>query len=217
MALTYFLDRKAPLTKEYSNDNRKYIISANKTWFVNLAIKTYLLIVLIVVFCLDFDCTAAQGNDTCPADRVSSNSDKAHSFRELDRHFVPMDTFLVGDKALIGRDWIYVYPALKESFPLQPKMSSDRFFLLKNGKHVWLKFSWKSRIATKEDLKVGTLVSYIEKWGDKYYIPPTSYEEVSNRLWLIAKITDIKNIKDGYVTVSGPSFVGVDSLRVIVE
>lgn len=182
------------------------------------------LMMIILLLCLQVTCIAAQKTED-KVDLSSTPKNTLNKFSEHDGHYIPLeayfisiplDTNFIGIDLMAGRDWIYVSPALKESSSFLPNKSKENFIQLSDGKHVWTKFFWKSRIAVKDDLKIGTIVISMEKWGGEYYVQPDSYEQSSHYLWCMARIIDTNNIDNGYVTVSGPSKVGIKNLRVIV-
>lgn len=149
------------------------------------------------------------------AQEARASSDKIAP--EFDKHFLSNNVFFVSDELLADKDWMYIVPAFKEMFVNNNKVLADSYVSLKDGKHFWGKFNWKSQPAQIRELKTGLIVIYAEKWGGDYYVPPESYSDATNRLWVMAKIINIDNINNGFITVSGPSMVGLDAVRIIQD
>lgn len=176
------------------------------------------LILLVVFVCLQVDCVAVQGAGPKTAQQDSVQALPTHSDEietVLDKHFLPVDTLFISSELIEDRDWMYVFPVLKESFVNNGKVLAENFISLKDGKHLWSRYSWKSRSADKKELRVGSFVIYAEKMGSEYYVSPESLIDATNRLWLMARITNVDNIKNGFIAVSGPNMVGIDAVRII--
>ncbi|NVN99082.1 MAG: hypothetical protein HXX17_07125 [Geobacteraceae bacterium] len=152
-----------------------------------------------------------------PKSKPDASASELNPVGDYDRHYVPLEAYFIGKDSLSSDHWIYVSLALKEQSVFLKDSTSENFVLLNDGKHVWTKYFWKSRPAAESDLKIGTIVIFLEKGGDLYYVQPNNYETSLDYLWIMATIIDVNDIAKGYVTVSGPSKVGLGNLRVVIQ
>lgn len=139
-------------------------------------------------------------------------------FASEDDHYIQPDDYFISTEAFKDQDWIRVNLAKQQEAPKKETKGEAKFMQITDGKTVWTKIFWKTRIATKEDLKIGTIVVALDVSGDEsIYRAPESKEEARTAPWFMAKITDTSDLYKDYVTVSGGFKVKIDAMRVIVK
>lgn len=133
-----------------------------------------------------------------------------------DAHFIQSDDFFVSKEAYKNQDWIYVSLAKQTKAPSAATKNEGQFLQVTDGKSVWTKNFWSTRIALAEDLVIGAIVIMPELSGDEdTYRAPENKDEARESAWFLAKITDISDLYKDFVTVSGGYKVRVDAMRVI--
>jgi hypothetical protein len=136
---------------------------------------------------------------------------------EEDEQFIQNDDVFITRETYKNQDWIYVYLAKMTKEPTKETKQEGQFLQVIDGKSVWTKFFYVTRIATPDDLKIGTIVISPEISGeDDVYRAPENKDEARNSAWYLAKITDVSDLYKEYVTVSGGYKIRVDALRVIL-
>ena len=140
----------------------------------------------------------------------------APAFAEDDDHYINSDHYFV-TKEKFAQGWIYVSLAtLKTPATVQSKNEAE-FLIVKDGEEVWTKFYYKTRIATKEELKLGLQVIIFDMNDNDLYRAPANKDEALSANWFMSKITDVTDMYKGYVTVSGVFKVSLDNMRVVVK
>ena len=101
--------------------------------------------------------------------------------------------------------------------PSAQTKNEAQFMQVLDGKEVWTKYYYRTRIATSSDIRMGAVIIALDVAGDEeVYRAPESKEEARTAPWFMAKITDVSDLHKGYVTVSGGYKVSVEALRVKV-
>ncbi len=137
---------------------------------------------------------------------------------EDDAHFIQQDDYFIAGKAMGGNTWIRVDLAKMITPPDIKTKNEGKFMQIGDGKEVWTKYFWKTRVAVPADIKIGTLVIVLDIAGDEsIYRAPENYEEAKTTAWFMAKITDISDLYKGYVMVSGGYKVNPKAIRVILK
>ncbi len=137
-------------------------------------------------------------------------------FAEDDDHYINSDHYFI-TKEKLTQGWIYVTLAtLKTPASIQSKNEAE-FITVRNGEEIWTKFYYKTRIAKKEELKIGLEVIAFDMSSDDLYRAPENKDEALGNNWFMAKITDVSDMYKGYVTVSGGFKVKLDSMRIVVK
>jgi len=137
-------------------------------------------------------------------------------FAEEDEHYIQPDDYFVSKDVFKDQDWIYVSLAKMKDAPKKETKGEANFMKIVDGKTIWTKNYWKTRIADKEELKIGTVVIVIDAVGDEdVYRVPESKEEARTNNWFMAKITDVSDLYKNYVTTSGGYKVNIEAIRVI--
>jgi hypothetical protein len=135
-----------------------------------------------------------------------------------DAHYIQPDDYFVDKDAYVGKTWMYVRLAKVVTAPGAATKYEGQFMLVHDGKEMWTKNYWKTRIATKADIRLGAVVIIFEgNRRDDVYSAPATKKEARNEAWFMAKITDTSDIYKGYVMVSGGYRVDVDNMRVAVK
>jgi hypothetical protein len=139
-------------------------------------------------------------------------------FADEDEHYIQPDDYFISKDAFKDQDWVYVFLAKQQEAPKPQTKGEAKFMQVGDGKNVWTKNYWMTRKATKEALKIGTVVIMLDAAGaEDIYRSPESKEEARTANWFIAKITDVSDLYKEYVTVSGGFKVKIDAIRVIVK
>ena len=113
---------------------------------------------------------------------------------------------------------MYVRLAKVVTAPTAATKYEGQFMQVHDGKEIWTKNYWKTRIATRADIKLGAVVIMFEgNSRDNVYQAPANKKEARNEAWFMAKITDTSDMYKGYVMVSGGYRVAVDNLRVAIK
>lgn len=135
-----------------------------------------------------------------------------------DEHFIQPDDFFISDKPLGNHAWIHVRLAKVVTEPSPQTKGQGEFFRIHDGKNVWTKYFWRTRMANQGDIKLGNMVVMIDgRTEDGVYVPPQNKEEARSHAWFMAKITDTSDLYRNYVTVSGNYKVDLKSLRVLLK
>jgi len=137
-------------------------------------------------------------------------------FADDDDHYVDSEHYFI-TKEKLTQGWIYVTLAnLKTPATAQTKNEAE-FITVRDGEEIWTKYYYKTRIAAKEELKIGLLVIACEANDGEAYRVPESKDEAISSSWFMAKITDVSDMFKGYVTVSGGYKIRLDNMRVVVK
>jgi len=135
-----------------------------------------------------------------------------------DEHYIQPDDFFISNEDLKSRAWMHVQLAKMITSPTAQTKSEAEFMKVHDGKQLWTKYYWSSRIATGADLKLGTLVIMLDDTdGEGLYSPPEDKNQARNKSWFIAKITDTSDLFKGYVMVSGGYKVRVEAMRIPIK
>ena len=97
---------------------------------------------------------------------------------------------------------------LGRPLPSQNKGKQWEFRLFNQDRDLWTEHAWRSRLASENELSVGTKVLYIFTRGqdqNRVYLPSRSKQESREGRWEIAKIADLLDIDRGYVTAFSPN------------
>lgn len=133
----------------------------------------------------------------------------------LDDHYIQPDDYFISDGPLEGHSWIRIQVAKMMEAPNANTNGEAKFLVVKNGKEMWTKNYWQTRIAGENELKLGTPVIMFDYSSGDIYIPPKKREDARTRNWFMAKITDTSTIYKGHVLVSGGYNVSTKNIRVI--
>ena len=132
-----------------------------------------------------------------------------------DVHFLQPDDVFIADRALGKETYIYVKLAKTITAPSPGTRNEGEFMQVADGQNKWTQFVWRTRLATKEDLKLGQhFIAFHDHGVDGVYQAPTKKESARGNKWWYAKITDLTDTYKGYVTVSGNYKVGLNNLRI---
>jgi len=135
-------------------------------------------------------------------------------FAEDDDHYINSDHYFIAQEKLTT-GWIRVNLAtLKTAATAQSKNEAE-FITVKNGEELWTKFYYKTRIAAKEELKIGLEVIGFDVADNDLYRAPENKDEALQSDWFMAKITDVSDMYKGFVTVSGGYKIKIDNIRVV--
>lgn len=135
-----------------------------------------------------------------------------------DAHYIQPDDYFVDKDAFVGKTWMYVMLAKVVTAPTAATKYEGQFMQVHDGKEIWTKNYWKTRIATRADIKLGAIVIIFEgNHRDDAYRPPATKKEARNEAWFMAKITDISDMYKGHVMVSGGYRVDLENMRVAVK
>jgi hypothetical protein len=137
-------------------------------------------------------------------------------FADDDEHFIGADHYFIATEKL-KQGWMYVTLATMKTPASAQSKNEAEFITVRDGAEVWTKFYYKTRIAKKEEIKIGLEVIMLEVEADGVYRAPENKDEAFGNNWFMAKITDVSDIFKGYVTVSGGYKVKLENLRVVTK
>lgn len=136
-------------------------------------------------------------------------------FATEDAHFIQSDDYFISDKPLGDNAWIHIYLA-KLVNSNSPK-GDAQFMRVGDGKKIWTKNFYTTRIANKNELKLGMKVTMLDASEDDIYHAPKTKEEARKGSWFMAVITDMSDLYKDYVTVSGGYKVSLNAIRVLIK
>ena len=156
---------------------------------------------------------------SAPAVRSSDESDNTGSGEGgEDMHFIQSDDYFIGDEAFMTQSWIWVYLAKMTTPPSASTKREAEFMKIRDGNKVWTKIYYKTVVAKKSDLKLGTvIIAFNDNNSSDIYNAPDSKENSRGGAWFMGKIIDMTDLFKGYVTVAGNYKVSVKNLRIIVK
>jgi hypothetical protein len=156
---------------------------------------------------------------SAPAVRSSDESDNTGSGEGGDDdHYIQSDDYFSGDEAFMTQAWIWVYLAKMTTPPSASTKREAEFMKIRDGNKVWTKIHYKTAIARKSDLKLGTLIiAFNDNNSNDIYAAPDSKENSRGGAWFMGKIIDMTDLFKGYVTVAGNYKVSMKNLRIIVK
>ncbi len=131
-----------------------------------------------------------------------------------DAHFVLLDDYLISTEALAGNTYVYANIG-KMKTAATGSNSQAKFLRTMDNQTVWTSHYAKTRIALPADLIPGREVYFPDRTDSHgNQRAPQNSAEANGSYWLKAKITDVTQVYQGLVTVSGGYQVNVNALRV---
>ena len=169
---------------------------------------------------LDASSIAGMASGDSAAAGDSSKSKKKYSGGDTagDAQYIQPDDFFISEEPFKGQNWIRVTLAKQLKAPSAQTKSEGQFMQVLDGKEVWTKYYYRTRIATSSDIRMGAVIIALDVCGDEeVYRAPESKEDARTSPWFMAKITDVSDLHKGFVTVSGGYKVSVEALRIQVK
>ena len=134
-----------------------------------------------------------------------------------DRHYIQSDDFFISEQPMGDNAWIYVTLSKMTQPPNAQTKGEAEFFKITDGKSLWTKYFWRTRLARPDEIRLGALMVMFEgRQVVDVYQQPENKESARRDAWFMAKITDVTDLYKGYVTVSGGYKVSPKNLRVLV-
>lgn len=135
-----------------------------------------------------------------------------------DEHFIQNDDYFIQKHGLENNAWIWVELAKMVTPPSAETKREGEFMKVQDGQNYWTKYYWKTRIASKNELRMGLhVIAFNDNQRDDLYRAPEKKSSARGGGWFYAKITDMSDMYRGFVTVSGNYKVGLKNLRVIIK
>lgn len=135
-----------------------------------------------------------------------------------DEHYIQSNDYFIQEHGLERNAWIYVNLAKVVNPPSSETKGEGEFMKVRDGQNMWTKHHWRTRIAAKEELRLGMhAICFNDNHRDGVYLSPGSKDRARGGSWFYAKITDMSDIFKGYVTVSGNYKVGLKNIRLILK
>jgi len=135
---------------------------------------------------------------------------------KLDDHFLQPDDYFILEDPLGNSAWIYVFLAKMMTPPSKETKDQAQFMIVMDGVTKWHKDWVSTHIATKEDIKLGKEVIFIDLMdANGIYRAPESNQETRQSYWLMSRITDLSELFKGYVLVGDGLQVSTKALRVL--
>ena len=133
-----------------------------------------------------------------------------------DKHYIQTDDFFVSEIPLTDQHYVYVGVAKMIVAPSEESNQQAKFKLTRSDSVIWTQHYHKTRIASKDDLKVGKEVIFFRGTdAEGNYRAPLDADEAHNGDWRLSKIQDLGSLSQGIVTVSGGDRIKRDNIRVI--
>jgi hypothetical protein len=193
--------------------------------------KTLLFSILLLSMVTGFAWANGKGDayrltvDTPPAKAPKTDSKRsgisdpdATAILAEDDHYIRRDYYFMAEAPLAQEDYIYISLSKMVTPPSEQTKGEAKFLKIGDGREVWSKNYWNSRIARKNELLLGTVVVIFE--GNKHndiYNAPEDKKSARSGSWLMARVTDTNGLYKGYVAVSGGYKVSPDNLRVVMK
>ena len=136
---------------------------------------------------------------------------------QVDQHFLSPDHWIVADRALGNRTYVYAHVAAAVQAPSAQTKNEGRFLLLDSGAFVWSAHAWKTRPATAQDIQVGREVMLLHRNQGSVYRAPKERVEALTTRWWIAKVVDTSELYKGVVSLAGGYSASLDGLRVAAQ
>jgi hypothetical protein len=135
-----------------------------------------------------------------------------------DEHFIQSDDYFISDDAFTTQSWIWVHLAKVATPPSAATKREGEFMKIRDGNKAWTKNYYKTMIANKSNLKLGTVViSFNDNNQNDIYSAPDTKENSRGGSWFMGKIIDMTDVYKGYVTVAGNYKVSPKNIRIIVK
>lgn len=132
-----------------------------------------------------------------------------------DAHFIQPDDYFIAKEDLGSHSYIYVSLAKMITAPSAGTKDEGEFMKVGDGQNLWTGYIWKTRIASKSELKLGMhFIAFHDNNEKGVYQPPKKKDRARGGTWWYAKITDMSDMYKGFVTVSGNYKVGLNNIRV---
>lgn len=159
------------------------------------------------------DSLTTKSTETTSTQKTKSSADYVPS--DADAHYIQPSDYFISDREFPNQGWIYVHLAKVVTEPTAQTKYEGKFMKIHDGKEIWTKYYWKSRIASKAEIKLGaTVISFDDNIVDNIYMAPKNKDQARNGQWFMGKITDTTDLYKGYVTVAGGYKIDVDNLRI---
>jgi hypothetical protein len=121
-----------------------------------------------------------------------------------DRWFIKDGHWFVGTDPLPKEGYTTVYAAALLEQATKETGGEGHFLWLHSGKTLWSRHFWKTRIAGKNDLKVGRPAICLDgESGDGAYGPPADRRQALFHGWFAGPVTDTGELYKGVVEVAG--------------
>lgn len=149
--------------------------------------------------------------------QVASSTDDPGAPQNVieDAQFIQTDDFFVSEIPLEDQEYIYVNTAKMLTAPNADSNGKAEFKLSRDDAVIWTEYYLKTRLAKKEDLKVGKQVIFFRTVDDNgHFRAPLDTEEAHSGDWLLSRIEDVSALSQNIVTVSGGYTVNRDNIRV---
>lgn len=168
---------------------------------------------------LNTDSITGKKSDSSDSESATSKKrSEAPGADGSDAHYIQPDDYFISKEALGSRAWMWVTLAKVVTAPTAATKYEGQFMAVHDGKEMWTKTYWRTRIGTKADIRLGAMIiAFNGNQNDDIYQAPKNKKEARNEGWYMAKITDTSDIYKGYVMVSGGYRVDVDNIRVAVK
>jgi hypothetical protein len=111
--------------------------------------------------------------------------------------------YFVSDEPLGARDWVVVRPCLEDVAAVSRPGETDACIPSAEDADSRGSHFWKSHPAVAADLRPGVLVVALDKPEDGR--------------WVLAKVTDVSEVANGYVGISAPFKAQLKNLRIVDE
>lgn len=135
-----------------------------------------------------------------------------------DTHHLQAEHWIISDRKMPDKSYSYATVGAAIQAPSEQTKGDGHFIDLHDGHSVWTKHAWRTRPATKEDIKLGrhVFVRNAKDQDGNYRAPKDRVDAISSRWW-IAKVTDDSELYKNSVTVAGKYRANLEALRVVAE
>jgi hypothetical protein len=134
-----------------------------------------------------------------------------------DTHFILPDDYFIMEQPLEAQDYVYACTAKMRTAASASTNSQALFLRALDNTEVWSKYYVKTKLATSSDHVLGREVFYLSLTdANGNNRAPQNTSEAHLSWWNKARISNISEKNQGFVTVSGGFRVSVSALRVAV-
>ncbi len=132
-----------------------------------------------------------------------------------DKHFVQDDDYFIAANEELGdAGWVDLQIG-KMITPVGPKTKNEAQFLqIADGEKVWTRNFFKTRIAKKEEIKIGAYIVFPNLPEEDGYRSPEDKAEARRASWAMAVVTDVSDLFKNQVGIPDGRKVRLDAARV---
>ena len=135
-----------------------------------------------------------------------------------DRQFIQNDDYFVLDNDPAESGYTYAFVAKMITPPSEATRNQAQFLITQSASTVWTEHYRKSRLATRQDLRLGReIIFYDAVDANNHYRSPDNNVEARSGTWVLSRIVDLGELFKNVVMVSDGMRVKETAIRVMVD